>query len=496
MAEMSGRNPGFSRWLRWTMGLQVVLSASALLAVVVMVNYLSDRHHQRFHWAQDTRHMLSPLTRQILGSLTNQVKVSVLFDPTESPLYTEVRALLGEYSAASPQLELEYVNFNRSKGRAEYLLSHYRIDAGTDTLLVVFDTAGRPPHVVREKELSDYDLAGAFEGRPIRRVGFKGEQFFTSALLALMDARPVRAYALTGHGEANIENESAPEGYWRFAAFLREKNIELHPLSLRAEEIPPDCELLVVGGPRYPVPSDELAKLDRYLRAGGRALFMLLSPARPGVRSSGIEGLLANWGVELPGGLVVDQAQSQAGDTRVLLAERFGDHPVTRPLQGARLALIMPTAVLPALADRSRADETKVVPLIFTTEDGMIVRPMGDGHAQVETSGVISVAVAVERGAIADLTPDRGVARLVVLGEASLLGNQLIDFEANRDFAGLAVNWLLDRQQLLHLGPRPLREYQINLTRAQLHGAAWVLLGVLPGSAMVLGVLVWLRRRR
>jgi hypothetical protein len=178
-----------------------------------------------------------------------------------------------------------------------------------------------------------------------------------------------------------------------------------------------------------------------------------------------------------------------------MLAERFGDHPVTRPLQGARVALIMPTAVLPAVADGRKADETKVHPLVLTTEDGMIVMPMGEGRGRVQTNGVIPVAVAVERGAIADVSPDRGVTRLVVVGESSLLGNQLIDFEANRDLGGLAANWLLDRQQLLHIGPRPLREYQLNLTRTQLHGAAWVLLGLLPGSALVLGVLVWLRRR-
>jgi len=495
MGKSSARNPGFSRWLRWTMGLQVVVSAGALLAVVVMLNYLSDRHHQRFHWTQHTHYTLSPLTRQILGSLTNQVNVSVLFDPAESFLYTEVRALLGEYAAVSPRLEVEYVNFGRNKGRAEYLLSQYRMDAGTDSLMVVFDAGGRPPHVVREKELTDYDLSQALGGGPIRRVGFKGEQFFTSALLAMTDTRPVRAYALTGHGEASIENESAPEGYSRFAALLREKNVELHPLSLRTGEIPADCELLLVGGPRYPVPPDELSKVGRYLEAGGRALLLLPSPARPGVRSSGFEGLLAGWGVELPGGLVLDEAQSQAGDTRVLLAERFGDHPITRPLQGARLALIMPTAVLPAVAGGRKADETKVHPLVFTTEDGMIVMPMGEGRGRVETNGVIPVAVAVERGAIADVSPDRGVTRLVVVGESSLLGNQLIEFEANRDLGGLAANWLLDRQQLLHIGPRPLREYQLNLTRAQLHGAAWVLLGLLPGSALVIGVLVWLRRR-
>jgi LPXTG-motif cell wall-anchored protein len=34
------------------------------------------------------------------------------------------------------------------------------------------------------------------------------------------------------------------------------------------------------------------------------------------------------------------------------------------------------------------------------------------------------------------------------------------------------------------------------MTRAQLHQAQWVLLAGLPGSVLLLGGLVWLRRRK
>jgi hypothetical protein len=492
-------NPsGFSRWKRWAMGLQVVVSVAALLAIVVMANYLSSRHYERLRWTPDARHDLSPLTRQLLAGLTNEIKITVLFDPDESTLFTEVRALLAEYAAASPRLEIEYVNYGRNKGRAEFLLSHYRVSSAPDTLMVIFDAAGRPPRVVRERELSDYDFSAALQGAPIRRVGFKGEQFFTSALLWATDPRPLRAYALTGHGEADPANEDAPEGFARFTALLNEKNVQLQPLTLRTNGVPEDCELLVIAAPRHPVSLDERTKIDRYLRSGGRALVLLLSPSRPGGRRSGLEELLLEWGVEVVDGLVVDRSQSQAGDTRVLLTGQFSDHPTVRPLRGSRLGLIMPTAVFPrpATGPGAGADGAKVEPLAFTSPEGMVVSPLGGDRARVETNGVIPLAVAVERGAIAGVIPDRGAARLVVVGEATFLGNQLIDFEANRDFAGLAVNWLLDRRQLLALSPRPIREYQINLTRTQLHGAAWILLGVLPGGTLLLGLMVWLRRRR
>jgi ABC-type uncharacterized transport system involved in gliding motility auxiliary subunit len=84
---------------------------------------------------------------------------------------------------------------------------------------------------------------------------------------------------------------------------------------------------------------------------------------------------------------------------------------------------------------------------------------------------------------------------MVVVGESTILGNTLVNWEANRDFASLTVNWLVDRSQLLQLGPRPLHEYRVSLTRAQMNAVRWLLLAVMPGSVLMLGVLVWLRRR-
>jgi len=105
--------------------------------------------------------------------------------------------------------------------------------------------------------------------------------------------------------------------------------------------------------------------------------------------------------------------------------------------------------------------------------------------------------VAVEKGTIRDVITERGSTRMIVVGDSLFLGNLQMDSGANRDLAAAAVNWLVERPQLLAgVGPRPVMEYKIMMTRAQLRGAQWVLLGALPGSVLVLGGLVWLRRRR
>jgi hypothetical protein len=85
---------------------------------------------------------------------------------------------------------------------------------------------------------------------------------------------------------------------------------------------------------------------------------------------------------------------------------------------------------------------------------------------------------------------------MVVVGESFFLGNETIVKAANWEFASLAVNWLLDRpEHLTGIAPRPIKEYEIALTRTQMRRVMWILLGLLPGAVLGLGLLVWMRRR-
>ncbi len=484
MPEETANRSSFSLLRRWGIGINVVLSGLALLAIVCMVNYLSSRHFRRYEWTEDPRFSLAPQTRQLLLSLTNDIQAIVLFDPEESPLYGAVKGLLKEYELASRHLRVEYVNYGRQLRRAEELKTRYRL-VDLDTLLVIFESPGRPPRVVRERELSDYDVQGMLQGQPARRTGFKGEQLFTAALFAVSESQPIRGRYLTGHGEPRLDSEEERDGMRRLADLLREKNIELEPLSLASQEIPADCPLLVVVGPRSALPAGELDAIQRYLQGGGRALFLVRSPRRNENRRTGLERLLAEWGVEVGNDWVVDPAQSR-GDA--LLTSGWGDHPITRPLTTMRLVLLAPCSVRQRPSP-SRTKETDVTELVFTSPDGMIA---GAGTEK----GSIPLAAAVEKGSIADVSADRGTTRLVVVGDVTFLGKDLIEEEANREFANLAVNWLLDRGHSTGIGPKAVKEYRITLSAAQMKAVQGLLLGALPGGVLAVGVLVWLRRRK
>lgn len=106
------------------------------------------------------------------------------------------------------------------------------------------------------------------------------------------------------------------------------------------------------------------------------------------------------------------------------------------------------------------------------------------------------MAVAVEKGGIQGVTADRGATRIVVVGSSFSFANAVLNYAGNADFANLAVNWLLNRDVLLtDIAPRAISDYTMSLTDEQMSTLRWVFLLGAPGGAMLIGAIVWLRRR-
>ena len=115
MATDSHPRPSFSPYLKWGIGLHVVLLSLLVFSVVVMVNYLSRDYYLRFQLSTRTRIELFPRTVSLLRSLTNQVKVTLYYD-TSDELYQTVADLLGEYRRVNPKITVTTADYVRDLG--------------------------------------------------------------------------------------------------------------------------------------------------------------------------------------------------------------------------------------------------------------------------------------------------------------------------------------------------------------------------------------------
>ncbi len=500
--------PSFEPRRRIRVTLNLVVSGLALLVIVGLLNYLAiSRTVWRYDLSTRRAENLSPLTQQLLASLTNDIKVTVLFDP-ENDLYFHVRALLNDYAARSPYLQIQTIDYLRNPSAAELTKNRYQLGAGASDL-VVFD-AGDRHRVVTAGELSVYnqeDTRAIVSGqeREIRRTGFSGEYFFTAALVALQEQGETKAYYLLGHGQHPPDSVEPLMGYALFLKMLKgEKNLEVEMLNLAAStnQIPADCQLLIVAGPTAPMLESELAKLEAFLQRGGRML-VLLHPYAAG-SPSGLEELLRRWGVRAPAAFAGDEQFTVT--TLDVLSKNFGQHPLMAPLRraGGTLYFPLPRVVNPMPPNQMPADAPKADVLVETSEHGMTRSNLKDGNVAFapgrdDRNSRVSMAVAVEKGGVAGVAAGRGTTRLVVIGDSTMLANETLnkpdDRAGNREFAGLVVSWLLDRPHALAIGPRPIREYRLSLTAQEQRTLRWTLMAGLPGVVLLAGLAVWVRRR-
>lgn len=488
--------PSFSLARRWSLSLNVLLSIIAVLALVAMVNYLAARHFRRVPVSAIARMDLSAQTKRILQSVTNNVQITVYFDRTDG-LYEMVNGLLKEYKFANGRITVETVDYVKDPAAAQLVKARHQL-ATEHKNLVIFECNGNKK-VVYERELSDLDLEPLISGRSreVRRSAFKGELLFTSAIYSVTSPRALKAYFLKGHGEHSPESTDKDFGYSKFAGLLKDNNVEWATVSLiGTNDVPPDCSLLIIAGAQTTLTPEELGKVEGYLNNGGRTL--VLFNVLNATRTTGLEGLLSNWGVDVRKAVASDRLNSSTGQD--LITEYFGTHPISAPLLGVQLHMVYPRVLAKAGRGAHRTDAPTVSELVSTSPMATVVTDFrGEGAPYPSPTDVrtnSTIAVAVEKGKLQGLTTDRGTTRAVIVGDSFFWNNNMLDSAANRDFASLAVNWLLDRSQLLgSLPPRPIPQFRVVMTEGQMSAVRWILLLGMPGSVLLLGSMVWVKRR-
>ncbi len=483
-----------------------VLLAAALL---VMVNWLGARRWVRGDWTSSRVYSLSEKSERILADLQEEVRVVVFMTPA-STLYEQVRELLDRYAAASPKLEVEFIDPDREPLKTRQLVQQFGVEAANT---VVFSYGERSKYVTSE-QMAEYDYSGLQFGSEPSLKSFKGEEQFTAAILSLVAPRVPKVYFVTGHGEASLEATAAAgaggASLRSLAEALRRENMSVAETSLLGGQVPEDADALAIVGPTRRFTEAEVALLGSWLDRGGRLLVCLDPDLQPGAAGSGLEPLLARHGLELVNDLVVDPSRRVVGlDSSAVYLDQFATHPVTRGLEGGGVAVLFPVA---RSVGTTAVEGLEVSRLVETTADGWGERDVeglrrgtaenGDG----DLPGPVAVAVAVERGAAAaggEGGDDGGAAdtgngpamRLVVLGDSDFMADDFIASLGNQALAVNAIAWLAAREEALGIQPRSVERVNLYLSFQQLLVIFLLTVVALPGAAIVAGVVVWLRRR-
>jgi len=148
----------------------------------------------------------------------------------------------------------------------------------------------------------------------------KLEDRISKAVGALVSANPRIGY-ITGHGEANLNDQQSPEGGALLKQVLSDV-YDIKEIELAGEEIPEDLGVIIINGPRKEYDANELYKIDQFLMKGKSAIFFLdsftevnMGQQAPFARqplvlpvNTGLEPLLTTYGITVNRNIVLDMS--------------------------------------------------------------------------------------------------------------------------------------------------------------------------------------------
>ena len=512
MASPSNSKPTVVTIQRFQIGLNVLIQLLVVAAIVGMVNYLSLRHFKRWDFSRDHKYALTSQTRSLLASLKKPVK-AVIFFSSAAEIAPDIGALLREYEFASNgRFTTEVVDPYRNITRATELAAKYKIRENDN--IVILDYDGRNKFV-NATEMADVEqpdqismLAGQTQGR-LR--AFKGEQAITSALLELTEGKPNKVYFVTGHGEPDLNGDDLK----LFNETLKRQNIVISPLNLlNVNNVPEDARAVIVCGPKYDLSELELKLLTNFWDKKGRVLILL----NPYARTQRLDDWLANLGI-IPQEdriirtgtfLAMDQAsgspQLKTGtiSQAAFVIHDSGTSITPKDLVGTSKQLIGVTESLTFDQTKETTAKMKFSTLMQSgegfwgeTDPGASADRPAFFDPKKDHMGPLNIAVAAEKGAVADRRVKVDTSRLIVVGNAELFSNNAYRLSEgiNLDFSVNALNWLLDREELVGIPPREKKNVTLSLNENQLRNLAIIVMAAVPGFVALLGLLNWLQRR-
>jgi hypothetical protein len=491
------------RTARWIRTLNLVLQALLFITLFGGLNYLARNHSLRYDLTQQRRYSLSPETLAYLGTLANPVKIVVTLTPTSdnadvAQAYRDISALLREYTYATEgnpnhQVTVEYLDVYKNRREADQL----GIDQ-PDTIVLI---CGDRRRTVALGEI--YRLENGV------KKGFRGEQAFTAAILDVSNPGKKKIYFLTGHGELNPEDVDPVRGLSLLRDELRARNFDVDRLELNSStKIPADAALLIAVAPqgRY-MPAEE-EQLRQYLGPGAGRMIILLEPEL----AFGLSNLLLDWGILVDDDVVYDTGADNVTEEGDLIVRNFLPHPITQTLLDRSIPLrIGPARSIRPDPARNLGNDLTVTPFAVTSKTawgevsyrlhtapeynaGYDIRNDKPG---LEPKDHLAIGIASERvSARAGLDFSVRGGRLVVFGTGDLIANNRIAGAANLNIILGAVNWTVDRDTQFNIPVRPIDRFSLSLSAGDLARLRRALLFLLPGAALILGLIVYWTRRR
>jgi ABC-type uncharacterized transport system involved in gliding motility auxiliary subunit len=333
-------------------------------------------------------------------------------------------------------------------------------------------------------------------GEKHEKVDTAQEEAVTNALLKVTREKNKVIYFTQGHNEVDISSQEG-RGYASAKKGIENQNYEVKTVNLATNpSIPADCSALIIAGPKVALLPTEVSLIDKYVDAGGK-LFLMQDPDT----DAGLDELLKKWKIALDSDIVVDSSglgQLFGMGPAAPLVTTYESHPITKELANGMTFFPLSRSV--KTIDNSSSQFVSSL-LFKTSESSWGEKNLKSGSAEynegVDVKGPVPLGAVSTKVVTGNEKEKRygKEARVVVIGDSDFANNTYIRMQRNGDLFLNTVSWLAEDEDLISVRPKSQENRTVQMTEGRSMLLKWLSLIFLPGSILIMGIAVWVRRR-
>src|SRR5690349_9434072 len=252
-------------------GLYVAVYLVVIIAVLATANWLASTHDKSFDSTSNKRFSLSEQTIKVVQNLKSDVNIKY-FDQQKN--FATAKDLLDRYNNLSSKMHVEYIDPDKK------------------------------PSVAKSMGVRTYGSTFILTNGKTEEAKSVTEEEVTGALVRALKGGQRNVCFVKGSGEHSLD-DTERNGYGNVKESLEKNNYKTKSISLlgvnappdgapaapdatkqpaaaKGPEVPSDCTILVVGGPKYEYQQPSVDAIKKYVEDGGHALLLLDAPVSLG----------------------------------------------------------------------------------------------------------------------------------------------------------------------------------------------------------------------
>ena len=456
-------------------GYSVVL-ALIVLAILVAVNVLFSVLPSKFTQFDISAAQLYSLTSDTKVVATNLDKdVTIYWITQAGQESTVLDKLLDRYQDLSDLITV----VKKDPDIYPTFTQQYTDETVVNNSLVV--ECGDKSRYISYDDIYQVDTASYYTTGSVSQ-SFDGEGQITSAIDYVVSDELPKIYLLSGHGEVALSDTFSNE--------LTRSNYEtVEDFSLlNVDEIPEDCDALLINAPTSDISDEELTMLRDYVQGGGKLL--VLSGPQKEASLTNLDTLLADYDVTVSDGIVVDTDREHYAFTApYVLMPDIESSDITDPLTEESSHVIVP------IAQGLTVGSNGSVTALLTTSDEAFSKAAGYAMTTYEkedgdTDGPFTLAVSI--------TDSTAEGKIVWVASDYLLDDTYNSYSsgANLDLVMNGLSWMIGKNDAVSIRAKSLNNSYLTISSSSATVLKVVMIGVIPVCFLLLGIDEVLRRRR